>query len=189
MQMGKTFYSVHSTGINLESSKYLRVSLNKVQRNVKNDVHHDSLLTKKKETGILPEDVDFVSILQPDLLFDIYHENDGDNTDMQLEDFLFSPRLQLIKQILNKLQTTGKAPEWVEYTEEDLFPHILMDKETLLMFSRYDIDLIIGVIEKYTRRKIFASKDTKDVRAVKIAFLFGSGKLLYNKPKVVPLKK
>ena len=186
---GKTFYSVQSTGINLESSKYLRVSLNKVKRNVKNDVHHASLLNKKKETGILPEDVDFVSILQPDLLFDIYHENDGDNTDMQLEDFLFSPRLQLIKEILNKLQTTGKAPEWVEYTEEDLFPHILMDKKTLLMFSRYDIDLIIGVIEKYTRRKIFASKDTKDVRAAKIAFLFGSGKLLYNKPKVVPLLK
>ena len=45
---GKTFYSVQSTGINLESSKYLRVSLNKVQRNVKNDFHHDSLLTKKK---------------------------------------------------------------------------------------------------------------------------------------------
>ena len=73
--------------------------------------------------------------------------------------------------------------------EEDLFPHILMDKETLLMFSRYDIDLIIGVIEKYTQRKIFASKDTKDVRAAKIAFLFGSGKLLYSKPKVVPLLK
>ena len=147
---GKTFYSIQSTGINMESSKYLRVSLNKVKRNVKNDVHHDSLLNKKKETGILPEDVDFVSMLQPDLLFDIYHDNDGDNTDMQLEDFLFNPRLQLIKEILNKLQTTGKAPEWVEYTEEDLFPHILMDKKTLLMFSRYDIDLIIGVIEKYT---------------------------------------
>ena len=128
-------------------------------------------------------------MLQLNLLFDIYHDNDGDNTDMQLEDFLFSPRLQLIKEILNKLQTTGKAPEWVEYIEEDLFPHILMDKKTLLMFSRYDIDLIIGVIEKYTRRKIFASKDMKDVRAAKIAFLFGSGKLLYNKPKVVPLLK
>ena len=66
---GKTFYSVQSTGINMESSKYLRVSLNKVKRNVKNDVHHASLLNKKKETGILPEDVDFVSMLQLDLLF------------------------------------------------------------------------------------------------------------------------
>ena len=186
---GKTFYSVESTRINSDSSKYVRVSFNKVKRNVKNDVHHDSLPNRKKESGILPEDVDFVSMLQPDLLFDIYHDNDGDNTQMQLEDFLFSPRLQLIKEILNKLQTMGKAPEWVEYTEEDLFPHILIDKKTLLMFSRYDIDLIIGVIEKYTWRKIFASKDTKDIRAPKSAFLFGSGKLLYNKPKVVPQLK
>ena len=71
--------------------------MNKSKRNVKNDVHHDSLLNKKKETGISPEDVDFVSMLQLDLLFDINHDNDGDNTDMHLEDFLFSPRLQLIK--------------------------------------------------------------------------------------------
>ena len=183
---GKSFYSVETTRINSDSSRYVRVSVKKVKKNVKNDVNHDSLQNKKKETGILPDDVDFVSMLQPDLLFDIYHDNAGDNTEMQLEDFLFSPRLQLIKEILNKLQTIGKAPEWVEYTEEDLFPHILTDKKTLLMFSRYDIDLIIGVIEKYTWRKIFASKDTKDVRAAKISFLFGSGKLLYNKPKVVP---
>ena len=63
---------------------------------------------------------------------------------------------------MNELKSSGKAPEWNQYNEDDLFPHILIDKETLLMFTRHDLDIIISVIEKYTRRKIFTTKDTKD---------------------------
>ena len=49
--------------------------------------------------------------------------------------------------------------------------------------------LISYLLRKNTARKIFASKDNKDVQAAKIAFLFGSGKLVYSTPKDVPSLK
>ena len=90
---------------------------------------------KGKITGLLPDDIDFVSTMDPDLLHDIYHDRNGNNDDLTLEDFICSPRLQLITEILNELKSFGKAPEWNQYNEDDLFPHILIDKETLLMFT------------------------------------------------------
>ena len=99
------------------------------------------------------------------------------------------PRLQLLSKILSELQNNGKSSDWEIFTEDDLFPDILMVKEKLLAYSKHDIDIIVKVIEKNTARKIFASKDNKDVRAAKIAFLFGSGKLVYSTPKDVPSLK
>ena len=55
-----------------------------------------------------------------------------------------------------------------------------------MSFTRHDLDIIIGEIEKVTVCKIFSPKDNKDTRAAKIAFLFGSGQLLYSTPKKVP---
>ena len=85
-----------------------------------------------------------------------------------------------------QLRQFGKSDKWSDYTEEDLFPHILMEKNSLMSFTRHDIDIIIKEIDKVTVRKLFSPKDNKDTRAAKIAFLFGSGQLLYNTPQKVP---
>ena len=106
-----------------------------------------------------------------------------------LEDFLFSPKLQNINNILIHLQETGKDGYWLHCTEEDLFPNILMNKDVLMMFIKLDLDIISYNIERFTVSKIFASKNTKDVTAAKIAFLFGSGQLIYKMEKKVPLVK
>ena len=103
-----------------------------------------------------------------------------------LEDFLLSPKLQILQRIHVQLREFGKSDKWSDYTEEDLFPHILMEKNSLMSFTRHDIDIIIKEIEKVTVRKLFSPKDNKDTRAAKIAFLFGSGQLLYNTPQKVP---
>lgn len=187
----KCFYIVESGWGTSESDHPLlnKLNLSKVKKNIKDDTRNECVQNKGKITGLLPDDIDFVSTMDPDLLHDIYHDRNGNNDDLTLEDFICSPRLQLITEILNELKSFGKAPEWNQYNEDDLFPHILIDKETLLMFTRHDLDIIISVIEKYTRRKIFTTKDTKDNRAAKIAFLFGSGKLMCKADHKVPSLK
>ena len=85
-----------------------------------------------------------------------------------------------------QLHEFGKSDKWSDYTEEDLFPYILMEKKSLMSFTRHDIDIIIKEIDKVTVGKLFSPKDNKDTRAAKIAFLFGSGQLLYNTPQKVP---
>ena len=151
-------------------------------------LHDADLRIRKKLTGIHPEDLNIVSTFEPSLVKDIITdiESDPNNTGIQLEDFLYSPRLQLLSKILTELQKNGKSSDWNIIGEDDLFPEILMFKDKLLTYSRHDIDLIVKVIQQNTARKIFATKDTKDVRAAKIAFLFGSGKLVYSTPQQVP---
>ena len=85
-----------------------------------------------------------------------------------------------------QLRTFGKSDVWSDYSEEDLFPHILMDKQSLLSLTRHDLHIIIKEIDKVTVQKLFFPKDNKDTRAAKIAFLFGSGQLLYSTPQKVP---
>ena len=146
---------------------------------------------KKKLKGIHTEDLDIVSTFEPSLVRDIISdlENDPNNTGIQLQDFLYSPHLQLLTKILCALQINGNHSDWKTFTEDDLFPGILMSKETLLLYSRHDIDEIVKIINENTARRIFAVKDTKDIRAAKIAFLFGSRKLVYSTPKQVPSLK
>ena len=142
-------------------------SLRKVKNIDDNSIqlHDAELRIKKKLTGIHPEDLDIVSTIEPSLVKDIINdlENDPDTTAIHLEDFLYSPRLQLLSKILSELQNNGKSSDWEIFTEDDLFPDILMVKEKLLAYSKHDIDIIVKVIEKNTARKIFASKDNKDV--------------------------
>ena len=106
-----------------------------------------------------------------------------------LEDFLASPKLQIIVDILIHLQELGKSDFWADCTEEDLFPHVLMDKDKLMTFTKHDLDIIGSRIEKFTIRKMFSTKDNKDMKAANIAFLFRSGQLVYSTNKKVPMLK
>ena len=60
-----------------------------------------------------------------------------------LEDFLSSPRLQPITEILENLQNKEKSHKWLEYSEDDLFAHILMDKSKLMTFTNLDLNIIL----------------------------------------------
>ena len=150
-------------------------------------LHDAELKMKKKLKGIHNEDLDIVSTFEPSFVRDIISdlENDPNNTGIQLQDFLYSPRLQLLTKILCVLQMNGNHSDWKTFTQDDLFPGILMSKETLLLYSIHDIDEIVKVINENMARRNFAAKHTKDIRAAKIAFLFGSGKLVYSTPKEV----
>ena len=189
---GRPFISIGSKGGDLHEEMLLcHASLAKV-KNINHSsvqLHDVELKMKKKLKGIHNEDLDIVSTFEPSLVRDIISdlENDPNNTGIQLQDFLYSPRLQLLTKILCALQMNRNHSDWKTFTEDDLFPGILMSKETLLLYSRHDIDEI--VFNENTARRIFAVKDTKDIRAAKIAFLFGSGKLVYSTPKEVPSLK
>ena len=191
---GRPFLSIGSKGGDLHEEMLLcHASLAKV-KNINDSsvqLHDAELKMKKKLKGIHTEDLDIVSTFEPSLVRDIISdlENDPNNTGIQLQDFLYSPRLQLLTKILCALQINGNHSDWKTFTEDDLFPGILMSKETLLLYSRHDIDEIVKIINENTARRIFAAKDTKDIRAAKIAFLFGSGKLVYSTPKQVPSLK
>ena len=145
----KCFYIVQSGGGTSESDHPLlnKLNLSKVKKNIKDDTRNECVQNKGKITGLLPDDIDF--------------DRNGNNDDLTLEDFICSPRLQLITEILNKLKSYGKAPKWNQYNEDDLFPHILINKETLLMFTRHDLDIIISAIEKYTREENIYNKRHK----------------------------
>lgn len=188
---GENYFCINSKGGHLNQDMLLcHASLSKVKNINESSVqlHECDLKTKNKLTGIFHEDMDIVSTFDPTLVKDII--NDMESTPnfagIHLEDFLNSPRLQLLTKLINHLQTHGKSPLWKTYTEDDIFPHILMYKDKIMSYSKHDIDLMVKVIEKNTIRKIFTSKDTKDIRAAKIAFLFGSGELIYNTPQQVP---
>ena len=64
-----------------------------------------------------------------------------------------------------------------------------MDKGMLMTFTKHDLDIIGNRIEKFTIRKMFSTKDNKDMKAAKIPFLFGSGQLVYSTNKKVPMLK
>ena len=191
---GQHYISISSKGGHLKEDMLLcHTSLRKVKNINENwiQVHEADLKIKNKITGIHHDDMDIVSTFDPTLVKEIISdiENNESCAGIQLEDFLNSPRLQLLTKILNELQINGKSNDWRTYTEDDIFPHILMYKDKLLNFPKHDIDLIVKVIEGNTARKIFSSKDTKDRRAAKISFLFGSGQLIYNTPQQVPSLK
>ena len=80
---------------------------------------------------------------------------------MGLEDFLASPNYKIIADILIHLQELGKSDFWADCTEEDLFPHVLMDKGMLMTFTKHDLDIIGSRIEKFTIRKCFQPKTTR----------------------------
>ena len=194
MNDGQHYISISSKGGHLKEDMLLcHASLRKVKNINENwiQVHEADLKIKNKITGIHHDDMDIVSTFDPTLVKEIISdiENNESCAGIQLEDFLNSPWLQLLTNILNELQIHGKSTDWRSYTEDDIFPHILMYKDKLLNFSKHDIDLIVEVIEGNTVQKIFASKDTKDTRAAKISFLFGSGQLIYNTPQQVPSLK
>ena len=194
MNDGQHYISISSKGGHLKEDMLLcHTSLRKVKNINENwiQVHEADLKIKNKITGIHPDNMDIVSTFDPNLVKEIISdiENNESCVGIQLEDFLNSPRLQLLTKILNELQIHGKSNDWRSYTEDDIFPHILMYKDKLLNFPKHDIDLIVKVIEGNTAWKLFASKDTKDTRAAKISFLFGSGQLIYNTPQQVPTLK
>ena len=58
-----------------------------------------------------------------------------------------------------------------------------------MSFTKHDLDLIDNRIESFTVHKIFTTKDNKDMKAAKIAFLFRSGKVVYSTQKKVPMLK
>ena len=188
---GKIYYSLNSNGGHLDGKMLLcHVSLHKV-RNItdkfgRNEKQYE--LDNQNKKGLTKNDIDLISTLQPDLFHDICDDFETENLgyEIGLEDFLLSPKLQILQRILVQLREYGKSDKWSDYTEEDLFPHILMEKNSLMSFTRHDIDIIIKEIDKVTVRKLFSPKDNKDTRAAKIAFLFGSGQLLYNTPQKVP---
>ena len=188
---GKIYYTLNSNGGHLDEKMLLcRVSLHKV-RNItdkfgRNEKQYE--LDNRNKKGLTENDIDLISTLQPDLFHDICDDFETENLgyEIGLEDFLLSPKLQILQRILVQLREFSKSDKWSDYTEEDLFPHILMEKNSLMSFTRHDIDIIIKEIDKVTVRKLFFPKDNKDTRAAKIAFLFGSGQLLYNTPQKVP---
>ena len=191
---GRIAYYVESTGGHLEERRLLfHASLRKIKKLMKWEINKliNEEAEMKREKGIKPEDLDIISTLEPDLVKEIYEDYEAAEVegDIGLEDFLASPKLQIINDILTNLQNRGKHQNWPDCTEEDLFPHILMSKETLMTLTKYDLDIISSIIEKYTVRKIFASKDNKDAKAAKIAFLFGSGTLIYKTENKVPQLK
>ena len=191
---GKIYYSLNSNGGHLVEKMLLcHVSLHKV-RNItdkfgRNEKQYE--LDNRNKKGLTENDIDLISTLQPDLFHDICDDFETENLgyEIGLEDFLLSPKLQILQRILVQLREFGKSDKWSDYTEEDLFPHILMEKNSLMSFTRHDIDIIIKEIDKVTVSKLFSPKDNKDTRAAKIAFLFGSGQLLYNTPQKVPKLK
>ena len=191
---GSIYYVLQSNGGDLKETNLLcHASLNKVSKNINHRISESTrnINQIKPPTGILPDDLDIISTLEPDLVEEIYHDHEAAKIsgNMGLEDFLSSPKLQIIGDILTNLLDSGKDSFWSDCSEEDLFPHILMDKEILMSYTKHDLDIISRSIEKFTVRKIFTTKDTKDSKAAKIAFLFGSGKLVYNVQKKVPMLK
>ena len=153
------FITLSSKGGHLKEDMLLcHASLSKVKNIDDNSIqlHDAELRIKKKLTGIHPEDLDIVSTIEPSLVKDIIKdlEDDPDTAGIHLEDFLYSPRLQLLSKILSELQNNGKSSDWEIFTEDDLFPDILMDKEKLLAYSKHDIDIIVKVIEKNTEKNL-----------------------------------
>ncbi|MCG8625032.1 MAG: hypothetical protein MJE68_23910, partial [Proteobacteria bacterium] len=193
-QNGKICYYVESNGGDIDGRMLLsHASLHKVKKLKQNEINCfiTESFESKPTTGIQPDDLDIISTLQPDLVKEIYEDYESAelNGPIGLENFLASPKLQIITDILSNLHERGKDPNWQNCTEDDLFPNILMNKEILMSFTKYDLGLIRSIIEKYTVRKIFATKDNKDAIAAKIAFLFGSGELVYRMEKKVPALK
>ena len=190
-EQGKIFYEMESTGGHLQERMLLcQTSLAKVRKLTVHELRHcgQENYGNKPTTGIQPDDLDIISTLELQLVQDIWNDHESAEIDGEigLEDFLFSPKLQIINNILIHLQESGKDGYWLDCMEEDLFPNILMNKDVLMTFTKHDLDIISYNIEKFTVHKIFASKDTKDVKAAKIAFLFGSGQLIYKTEKKVP---
>ena len=189
----KVFYQLESHCGDLDERLLLPLaSLRRVKHSINKEINiSDEMGKNKRLSGIQPDDCDIISTLEPQLVQEIYDDYAAADIDgaIGLEDFLSSPKLQIIDEILQSLRAEGKHEFWMDCTEEDLFPHILVNKNMLLGYTRHDLDIISKVIEKFTVRKIFATKDTKDTRATKIAFLFGSGNLVYKTQNVVPTLK
>ena len=191
---GDIYYTLESNGGHLEGSNILcHASLHKVRRFFPCEINNNlkDINPSKPVRGIKPDDVDIIFALEPTLVKEIYEDQELDNNSGQvgLEDFLSSPKLQIIADILMHLQESGKSDFWADCTEEELFPHILINKDMLMSFTKHDLNLIGNRIESFTVHKIFTTKDNKDMKATKIAFLFGSGKLVYSAQKKVPMPK
>ena len=145
---GKIYYSLNLNGGHLDEKMLLcHVSLHKV-RNItdkfgRNEKQYE--LDNRNKKGLTENDIDLISTLQPDLFHDICDDFEMENLgyEIGLEDFLLSPKLQILQRILVQLHEFGKSDKWSDYTEEDLFPHILMEKNSLMSFTRHDIDIII----------------------------------------------
>ena len=191
---GEIYYTLESNGGHLEEKNLLcHASMHKVRRFFDSEINNYSkdINQMKPVRGIQPDDLDIISALEPTLVKEIYEDQENENNSGQvgLEDFLASPKLQIITDILIHLQELGKSDFWADCTEEDLFPHVLMDKGMLMTFTKHDLDIIGSRIEKCTIRKMFSTKDNKDMKAAKISFLFGSGQLVYSTNKKVPMLK
>ena len=72
-----------------------------------------------------------------------------------LKILLSSPKLQIIADILMHLQESGKSNFWADCTEEELFPHILINKDMLMSFTKHDLDLIGNHIESFTVQNFY----------------------------------
>ena len=191
---GEIYYTLESNGGHLEEKNLLcHASMHKVRRFFDSEINNYSkdINQMKPVRGIQPDDLDIISALEPTLVEEIYEDQENENNSGQvgLEDFLASPKLQIIADILIHLQELGKSDFWADCTEEDLFPHVLMDKGMLMTFTKHDLDIIGSRIEKFTIRKMFSTKDNKDMKAAKISFLFRSGQLVYSTNKKVPMLK
>ena len=191
---GEIYYTLESNGGHLEERNILcHTSMHKVRQFFDSEINNYSKDNNqmKPVRGIQPDDVDIISALEPTLVKEIYEDQEIENNSGQagLEDFLASPKLQIIADILIHLQELGKSDFWADCTEEDLFPHVLMDKDMLMTFTKHDLDIIGSRIENFTIHKMFSTKDNKDMKAAKIAFLFGSGQLVYSTHKKVPMLK
>ena len=177
MNDGQHYISISSKGGHLKEDILLcHASLRKVKNINENwiQVHEADLKIKNKITGIHHDDMDIVFTFDPTLVKDIISdiENNESCAGIQLEDFLNSPRLQVLTKILNELQIHGKSTDWRSYTEDDIFPHILMYKDKLLNFPNHDIDLIVKVIEGNTARKIFCFQRHEKHKGSKNIFSF-----------------
>ena len=141
---GDIYYTLESNGGHLEESNILcHASLHKVRKFFPSEINNNfkDINQSKPVIGIQPDDVDIISALEPTLVREIYEDQEVDNISGQvgLEDFLSSPKLQIIGDILVNLQESGKSDFWANCTEEDIFPHILMNKDMLMSFTKHDL--------------------------------------------------
>ena len=114
MEKGQISYILQSNGGHLDETMLLcHVSLNKIKNITKDHIHKSRHPEQENQKilGLAHDDIDLISTLQPDLVNEICEDLEANNTgcDIGLEDFLSSPKLQILKEILSKLQISGKS--------------------------------------------------------------------------------
>ena len=111
---GEIYYSLNSNGGHLDEKMLLcHVSLHKV-RNItdkfgRNEKQYE--LDNLNKKGLTENDIDLISTLQPNLFHDICDNFETENLgyEIGLEDFLLSPKLQILQRILVQLREFSKS--------------------------------------------------------------------------------